>query len=126
MMNSEMKRVVERVKTAQVRFQGLLKNQDWVDEARKYAEKQAREVRKLLTSDAGKVKVFIERERKELERFQRQIPGEVKKLSKFVKGQRKELERLLAHLRKAGKPTAHKPARKTSARRASRKTTASS
>ena len=58
-------------------------------------------MRKLLTADLGKVKTFLERERKDLERFQRQIPGEVKKLRDFVKGQRRELEKLLKNVRSA-------------------------
>ena len=100
-INSEFRKVVGRVKTAQSNIQTVLKNQTWVDDARKYAEKQGKEVRKLLASaDAGKVKAFLEKERKELERFQKQIPGEVKKLRSFVAGQRKELEKLLKNVRK--------------------------
>jgi hypothetical protein len=99
-MNSEIKKVVGRVKDAQKTLQTLLKGQDWVEEARKYAERQGKEVKKLLSADAGKVKSFLERERKELERFQKQIPGEVKKLRSFVLSQRKEVEKLLANVRK--------------------------
>jgi hypothetical protein len=101
-MNAEIKKIVLKAKTAQEKLQVLLKSQDWVEEARRYAEKQGKEVRKLLTSDVGKVKTFLEKERAELERFQKQIPGEVKKLRTFVKGQRKELGKLLANVRKAG------------------------
>ncbi len=100
-MNSEIKKVISKVKDAQVKLQGVLKNQDWVEEARKYAERQGTEVKKLIATDLDKVKVFIEKERKELERIQKQIPGEVKKLKVFVTSQRKELEKLLASLRKA-------------------------
>ena len=35
---------------------------------------------------------FIERERKELERFQKQLPGEVKKIRAFMTEQRRELK----------------------------------
>jgi len=100
-MNAELKKVVGRVKTAQAQLQTLLKDKSWLDEARKYAERQGKEVKKLLSGDVSKVKTFIERERKELERFQKQIPGEVQKLRKFVDGQRKELEKLLKTVRKA-------------------------
>jgi hypothetical protein len=55
-------------------------------------------VKKLLSSDLGKVKSFIERERKELERFQKQIPGEVKKFKKLITQQRKDLEKVLGSL----------------------------
>jgi Zn-finger nucleic acid-binding protein len=102
-IDGELKKVVSRVRTAQTTLHSVLKNQKWVEDARKYAEKQSREVRKLLSSDLGKVKTFLERERKDLERFQRQIPGEVKKLRDFVKGQRRELEKLLKNVRAAGK-----------------------
>jgi len=100
-MNVDLKKVVNRVKSAQVRLQGVLKNnKTWVDDALKYAERQGKEVRKLLTSDVNKVKHFLERERKELEKFQKQIPGEVKKIRKFVDSQKKELEKLLGNVRK--------------------------
>ena len=98
-MNGELKKVVNRVKTAQESLQAVLKNQKWMEDARRYAERQGKEVKKLLSSDLGKVRTFIERERKELDRFQRQIPGEVKKLRAFVEGQRKELEKLLKNVR---------------------------
>lgn len=100
-MNAELKKVVSRVKTAQTQLQALLKDKTWMEEARKYAERQGKEVKKLLAGDVSKVKTFIEKERKELERFQKQIPGEVDKLRKFVDGQRKELEKLLKTVRKA-------------------------
>lgn len=101
-----LKKVVGRVKEAQAKLQHLLKGQEWVEEARKYAERQGKEVKKLITTDAGKVKVFLERERKELERFQKQIPGEVKKFRTFVLSQRKELEKLLANVTKTSKKKA--------------------
>lgn len=101
-MNKDIKKVVGRVKDAQDKLQALIKSQEWVDEARKYAERQGKEVKKLISADAGKVKVFLERERKELERFQKQIPGEVKKFRTFVLSQRKELEKLLKNVRKNG------------------------
>ncbi len=100
-MNTDLKKIVSRVKAAQTRLQSMLNNQDWpgyMEEARKYAEKQGSEVKKLLSSDLGKVKTFIERERKELERFQKQIPGEVKKFRKLLTQQRKDLESVLGSL----------------------------
>lgn len=100
-VNTEIKKVVSRVKTAQAQLQTLVKSQDWVDEARKYADRQRREVRKLLNGDVTLVKNFLERERKELEKIQKRIPGEVDKFRKFVKVQRKELEKLLQTVRKA-------------------------
>ena len=99
-MNSEIKKVVERVKEAQVQLQGLVKSHDWVEEARKYAERQGKEVKKLFAPDVEKMKSFLEREKKELERFQKQIPSEVKKFKKFVNMQKKEFEKLLSNVRK--------------------------
>lgn len=120
-INSEVKKVVKQVKTAQAKLQAALKDKTWVEDARKYAERQGKEVRKLLEADVTKVVAFVERERKELEKIQKQIPGEVKKLRKFVNGQRKELERLLTSLRKgkarassSGKSSGTKKARKKS------------
>jgi hypothetical protein len=102
-MNVEVKKVVDRAKKAQSKLQNMLQNQDWIEDARKYAEKQGKEVKKLLTSDVSRLKTFLEKERKELERFQKEIPGEVKKLRGFVKTQKKELEKLLKNLRRATK-----------------------
>lgn len=99
-MNSEIKKVVTKVKEAQVQLQSLVKDYDWVGEARKYAERQGKEMKKLFAPDVRKMKDFLERERKELERFQKQIPGEVKKIQKFVNLQKKELEKVLANVRK--------------------------
>jgi hypothetical protein len=104
-VNEDIKKVLGRVKEAQSTLQTYLKKQVWVEEARKYAEKQGKEVRKLLSSDLGKVKTFIEKERKELEKFQKQLPGEVAKLRTFVKGQRKELQKLLIRVGKANSAT---------------------
>lgn len=101
-MNADLKKVMERFKDAQGQLQNLLKDKTWVEDARKYAERQGKEVKKLLTADVAKVRVFLDRERKELERFQKQIPGEVKKFRKFVDGQKKEFEKLLKSVKKAG------------------------
>src|SRR4051812_30060237 len=99
-MNDDLKKVVGRVKAAQKSLQTFFKSQDWVEEARKYAERQGKEVRKLFSSDLTKVKSFLEKERRELERLQKQLPGEVEKLRSFVQGQRRELKKLLVRVRK--------------------------
>jgi SPX domain protein involved in polyphosphate accumulation len=72
-MNGELKKILSKVKTAQSQLQSMLKDKTWVEEARKYAEKQGREVKKLLDTDVAKVKTFIERERKELEKLLRRV-----------------------------------------------------
>ncbi|MEO5968760.1 MAG: hypothetical protein ABIQ95_02435 [Bdellovibrionia bacterium] len=97
-MNTEINKVVSKVKEAQGQLQSMINSHDWVEEARKYAERQGKEVKKILTSDVSKVKSFLEKERKELERFHKQIPGEVKKLRKFVNTQKREFEKLLANV----------------------------
>jgi len=119
-MNAELKKIVSRVKTAQTRLQTVLNKQDWMEEARKYAEKQGTEVKKLLSSDLGKVKTFIERERKELERFQKQIPGEVKKFRKLLMQQRKDLEKMLGSIGTLG-ATSNGKKRKTGSKKGTAK-----
>ena len=118
-MNSEIKKVVTKVKAAQVQLQSLIQGQDWVEEARKYAKRQGKEVKKLFGPDVEKMKTFLERERKELERFQKQIPSEVKKLRKFVDSQKKEFEKLLTQVRKMSGPA--KKARKATGGKAKAK-----
>ncbi len=110
-MNSEIKKVFTRVKAAQAQLQGMIQGQDWIEEARKYAKRQGKEVKKLFGPDVEKMKSFLEKERKELGRFQKQIPGEVKKLKKFVNAQKKEFEKLLGQVRKMSAPA--KAKRKT-------------
>jgi DNA anti-recombination protein RmuC len=100
-INAEVNKILAHAKTAHEKLHKMLHNQDWIDEARAYAEKQRKELKKFVNSDVGKVKSFIEKQRTELEKFQKQIPGEVKKVQTFVKSQRKELERLLKRARKA-------------------------
>src|SRR6185295_8090510 len=99
-VKADIKKVVTRVKAAQQTLHTYLQKQRLVEEARKYAEKQGKEVRKLFGGDLAKVKTFLEKERKELEKFQKQLPEEVKKLRTFVSGQRKELQKLLIRVGK--------------------------
>ncbi len=125
-MNGDIQKVMIRIKTAQKRLQAAFSDASWIEDARTFAEKQGVEVKKLLASDLDKVRTFLERERKELERFQKQIPGEVKKFRTFMKVQRKDLEKLLASIGKtsAKKRPAKKKTAKASTQAASRKTTA--
>jgi hypothetical protein len=125
-MNKEVKKVVESAKKAQKKLQGLLKNQDWMDEAKRYAEKQRKEVKKLFAGDVEKVKKFLERERSSLERFQKDLPGEVKKLRGFMDGQKRELEKLIKNLRRATKTGKLKPKKKKTAGTAKKKSRPSS
>ncbi|MFZ9596252.1 MAG: hypothetical protein ACO3A2_09260 [Bdellovibrionia bacterium] len=102
-MNTEIKKVVKRVKEAQNQLQSLIQGHDWVEEARKYAERQGKEVKKLFAPDVMRMKTFLEKERKELERFHKRIPDEVKKLKKFVNAQKKEFETLLSSVTQMSK-----------------------
>jgi hypothetical protein len=122
-MNSEIKKVVSRVKEAQSQLQTFLKNQVWVEEARKYAERQGKEVKKLFGPDVDKLKSFLERERKELERFQKQIPVEIKKFKKFVSIQKKDFEKLLTNVRKMNKTAGAKSSPSRSKKAKSTKST---
>ena len=47
-MNADLKKIVGRVKDAQQQLQSLVQDQAWVEEARKYAERQGKEVKKLI------------------------------------------------------------------------------
>jgi hypothetical protein len=116
-MNSEIKKILGRVKEAQSQLQGMIKSQDWIEDARKYAERQGKEVKKLFAPDVEKMRIFLEKERKELERFQKQIPGEVKKFRKFVNVQKKEIEKLLTNVRKMNPGSGTAGTRKTKAKK---------
>lgn len=114
-MNGELKKIVNRVKATQAQVQKVLSNKSWLEDARNFAEKQGREVKKLFADDVTKVKTFIERERKGLELIQKQLPAEMKKIKKFVDQQKKELEKMLATVRKSGGKAKAKTSPKKSA-----------
>jgi hypothetical protein len=108
-MKKNLKKVVKQLKTAQERFQVLLKDKSWLEDARKYAEVQGKEIKKLISADIGKVKAFLDKEKRELDKFQRQIPGEIKKFKTYMGSQKKELEKILNNVKKAtGQKTAGK------------------
>lgn len=121
-VNSEIQKIINKTKDAQAKIQVILKDQSWMVEAKKFAESQKKEVHKLLASDVTKVKTFLERERKELEKFQAQIPGEVKKLKSLIQKQRTEFEKLIHNLKQAAqaKPTPTKK-KATAKKRATKK-----
>jgi uncharacterized membrane protein YqiK len=117
-MNPEMKKIVGRMKVAQTKLQSrvdeLMTNQDWLDEAKKYAERAGTDVKKLISSDVTKVKTFVDRQRKELERVQKQLPAEVKRFQKLLNQQRTELEKMIRKIRLAKKTGASSGAKKRS------------
>ncbi len=91
------KSLVGRVKMARAQIEKLLKDRSWIEEAKNAAEKQGRDVKKILDTDVAKLRSFLDKERKELEKLQARIPGEVKKIQTFVDQQKKELTRLLTN-----------------------------
>lgn len=94
-LNSEVQKVVTRVKSAQKQFQSLLTQRERViTEVRKYADERGKEVKKIMNDDIKKVKAFIARERKELEKLQKRLPDEIAKVKGYVDNQKKELEGL--------------------------------
>ena len=99
-MNSDLKKVIDRVKKAQTQIQTLVKDKKWVSSAKKYAERQGKEVKKIINSDVSKIKAFLNREKKELTKLQKSIPGEVDKIKAFVEEQRKDLQSLLNTVKK--------------------------
>ena len=103
-------KVVTQLKSAQKQFQSALKDRrKWMDEAKVYAEKQGKELKKLLATDVNKVKKFIEKERTQLERFQKKLPGELEILRKYMDKQKKEFEKLLKALKKGSGTQGRRP-----------------
>lgn len=119
--NNEAKNIVNQLKTAQKKFQDAMKNKTLIEDVRKYADRQSRDVRKLLTADIQRVKTFVEREKKELDRLQKQMPNEIKKLKRYLAMQRRDLERLLNKARTGAKKKATK--KKTAKKKTAKKTT---
>lgn len=115
------KKIIERVRGARAQIEALLKDRTWIDEAKKVAEKQGQEVKKIIDSDVAKLRTFLEKERAELEKLQAQIPGEVARIKKFVDGQKKELSKLLKTVKAKSKPKKKKSraSKKTGAKSAS-------
>ncbi len=140
----ELKKVVRQIKKTQGHIQDLLKEKQWLEEARKYAESQGKEVKRILRTDLGKVKTFVAKERadiaefqKRFNRMQKDLPGELGKLKRYMRTQRAEAERFVRRLRKAAERAAQvgweemskKPGRssgRTTTRTAAKKTTTKS
>jgi archaellum component FlaC len=93
-MKADMKRWVEKFKGAQKQINALVKD-NWVDEAKRFAERQGKEVRKLIEADLHKVKTFVEREKRDLEKLQEQIPAELNRWKKLLESQKQDLSSLL-------------------------------
>lgn len=110
-IDTEVKRIVGRLRAAQGQVRTLLKDRSWIDDARKYAERRQGELTRLVRADVEKVRAFLVREKKEVEKLQRRLPREIEKVRKYVRAQRGEFEKLLKQL-------------KTSAAGASKNTTA--
>jgi predicted nucleic acid-binding Zn-ribbon protein len=102
---TELQKMVKRVKDTQTKLQDMLQQQEWIEEAKLYAEKQGREVQKLLKTDVEKVRAFLEKERHELEKFQARIPDEFKKLKNFIQEHRKDFGAILKGLPKKANET---------------------
>lgn len=114
-LSSEVQKVVTRVKSAQKQFQSLLTQRERViTEVRKYADERGKEVKKIMNDDIKKVKAFIARERKELEKLQKRLPDEIAKVKGYVDSQKKELEGLWKRITEptgsAKQPAKKKPA----------------
>lgn len=121
----EVSQLMGRVRDAQAQLKSMLQNGGWMADARTYVERQRREMRKLIHGDIEKVRKFVERERQELERLQKQIPAEVSRWKKYLASQRKELEKVLAGVGTKGKSGKKKPAKVTK-KKTTRKKAASS
>ena len=126
-MNREVQKLLKQLKATQKKFQSSIQAKNWMEEARRYAEVQKKEVSKLLSSDAKKVKTFLEREKKELDRIQKKIPAEVKKWQSYVNSQKKEAEKLLKKVKRLAKTnlkTTTKKKKKTTKKKVAKKKTA--
>lgn len=111
--DAEMKKVLGRIKSARGQVEQIIKSREaWLEEARKYANRQRTEVKKLFGGDLAKVRAFIDRESKTLNALQKKLPGELQKARKFIALQRKDLQKMLKGMRKA------KSSKKTTSRRA--------
>ncbi len=95
----DLKKLVKQVRDLQEQMQDLIQSQDWIEEAKKYAHGKSKKAQKRFGSDFEKLKVFLESERKELERLQKKIPTEVKKIKAFVESQKQEFEKVLGLFR---------------------------
>ena len=100
-VKSEIRRVAKSLKDAQAHFEKALASSNWVTDAKKYADKQRRQIDRLSRANVKKVKTFAEEQKKELNRILNRVPGEVQKVRRYVTSQKKDLERLVANVRKA-------------------------
>lgn len=94
----DLKAIVSKAKGAQKKIQAVLNNQAWLDEARLLAERQKKELSKLISGDVTKVKSFVEQERKALEKLQKEIPSDLTRYKTFFSTQKAEYQKLLKSL----------------------------
>lgn len=99
-MNSELKKAVKQVNQFREKVNHAIKDQDWFEDVKCFAMKQRQQVQKRFGADISRFKVFLERERKEIENFQKKIPGEVRKFKQILVGQRREIENIILKLKR--------------------------
>jgi len=95
----DVKKLYMKVRQAQTQFRTILQDGSWMDDAKKYVERQGAEMQKLIHGDLEKLRTFVEHERRELNRIQKEFPKEVTRWKKYLASQRKELEKLLTGVR---------------------------
>lgn len=106
-IESELKKVFQQIKRTKGQIQGMIKDGSLLEEAKKYAETQGKEVKKLIRGDLTKVRGFLEKEKKELKQFQtkldklqKNLPSEIRKLRAYMDGQLIEAERFVRKMKR--------------------------
>lgn len=123
----DLKNILRKIKGVQVQFKKTFDGKSVAVEAKKYADRQSKDLKKLINQDIEKVRSFLEDQKSEVERFQKQIPAEVKKWSQYLTSQRKELESILRTVSSGTAPKkkgSSKPKAKKSASPAKKRTRA--
>jgi hypothetical protein len=127
LMNKDVKKVLEQVKASQAKLLEMISENDWVSEARSYAHRQSKELKKVFSEDVKKVQGFLEQEKKSFAQISSKLPKNIKNLFVFLEEQKKEFSLLLSQLGQMSgvSPTKKKKSvspKKSTKKRVSRKT----
>ena len=71
----EIQKIIAQVRAAQVQLQKMVRDKNAIIQAKQYTERFRKELKKYMLADIARVRVFVDRARKELRALQKQYLG---------------------------------------------------
>jgi len=101
----------------------MINRKELLKEAQNFADRQRREFKKIIKTDAARLKTYLEKERREIQKLQTRLPGEIKKIRQYAETQRRELDKLIKKVKTASKKAAGTAKSKVVKRKSTARTT---